>query len=428
MTSQRTQNRRRRRSTLIGVLVVAVLTAVVLFAVTAQHGLPSYLPGVQRGVVKAAFSDAGALRVGDDVRIADVRVGYVSDLDLVDGTPVATLQLDEQRPVHSDATAAVGARSALGQKYVDLNPGTEGAGDLGDAVIGRTTPSQELDTLLNVLDEPTREAAASTLREVGGGLAGHSTDLKDGIAALPTMLPDLGTVSEALSEDGGRSLSDLLTDADRLARSFADRQQSIAATVRHLDPTLAAVNTGGGDRAREVLDQAPETMREARVALDDLRAPLASTREAVTVVRPGATALGEATPDLRGVLREAVTPLDKVPGVADSADPAVTDLTPTVSDLRPLARQLGTTMAQGAPTLDYLGAYSGDISNFFTFFADTLSTRDQLGHGIRIYPVVKPEMVLNNLPVEDPTVHRDAYPVPGGTFDHHATTVIGGRR
>jgi phospholipid/cholesterol/gamma-HCH transport system substrate-binding protein len=428
VTSQRTQKRRRRQSTLIGVLVVAVLAGIVVFAVTAQNGLPSYLPGVQRGVVKAAFDDAGALRVGDDVRIADVRVGYVSDLDLVEGTPVATLQLDEDRPVYSDASAAVGARSALGQKYVALNPGTEAAGVLGDATIIRTTPSQELDTLLGVLDEPTREAAASTVREVGGGLAGHGTDLADGVAALPGMLPDLGTVSQALSDDGGASLGDLLTNADRLARSFAERQQSIAATVQQLDPTLAALNTDNGDRAREVLDQAPETMRQVRAALDDLRGPLASAHDAVTVIRPGATALGEATPDLRGVLREAVTPLDKVPGVAQSADPAITDLTPTVTDLRPLARQLGTTMAQGAPSLQYLGRYSGDISNFFTYFADTLSTSDQLGHGIRIYPLVKPEMVLNNLPVEDPTVHREAYPPPGGTLDHHATSVIGGRR
>jgi phospholipid/cholesterol/gamma-HCH transport system substrate-binding protein len=428
VTSQRTQNRRRRRSTAIGVAVVAVLVGIVAFAVTAQNGLPAYLPGVDRGIVKAAFSDAGALRVGDDVRIADVRSGYVSDLELVDGTPVATLQLDEGRPVYRDASAAVGARSALGQKYVALNPGTPGAGELGDTTITTTTPSQELDTLLDVLDEPTREAAASTVREVGGGLAGRGSELRDGLTALPAVLPDLGTVSAALSADGGAGLSDLLTAADRLSRSFADRQQSIGATVRQLDPTLAAVNTDGGARAAEVLDAAPDTMRQARAALDALNGPLAATRQAVTTVRPGATALGEATPDLRGVLREAVGPLDKVPGVADSADPAITDLTPTVTDLRPLVRQLGTTMDQGAPSVQYIGRYSGDLSNFFTYFADTLSDSDQIGHGIRIYPMVKPEAVLNNLPVEDPTVHRDAYPVPGGTADHHAESVIGERR
>jgi phospholipid/cholesterol/gamma-HCH transport system substrate-binding protein len=428
VTAQRTLSRRRRRSILVGLAVVVTAIGIVAFAVTAQNGLPGYLPGVQRAQVKAAFSDAGALRVGDDVRIADVRAGYVSDLELVDGTPVATLQLDGRRPVYRDATASVGARSALGQKFVLLDPGTLAAGELDGTTITDTTPSQELDTLLDVLDEPTREAAASTVREVGGGLAGRGTELGDGLRALPAILPDLGTVSEALSADGGAGLSDLLTAADRLARSFAERQESIGAVVRQLDPALAAVNTDAGARAAEVLDAAPETLREARSALDALHGPLVSTRQAVTTVRPGAAALGEATPDVRGVLREGVVPLDKVPGVARSAEPAVEDLTGTVADLRPLVRQLGTTMEQGAPSMQYIGRYANDISLFFTYFADTLSDTDALGHGIRIYPIVKPEAVLNNVAVEDPTVHREAYPPAGGTFDHHADSVIGERR
>ncbi|MCE3554467.1 MlaD family protein [Pseudonocardia sp. RS11V-5] len=429
MSAPRKQAWRRRRSTLVGVGVVGFLAAIVAFAITAQNGLPSYLPGVERTEVKAAFSDAGALRRGDDVRIADVRVGYVSDIALVDGTPVATMQLEDARPVYRDATAAIGARSALGQKYLSLTPGTEAAGRLpADSTITDTTPSQELDTLLDTLDPATRDAAASTIRNVGGGLAGRGTDLSDGLQALPAVLPDLGTVSDALSADSGAGLSDLLTAADRLSRSFAERQQSLGALVSQLDPTLAAVNTDEGRPAAETLKWAPDTLREARSALDSLNGPLASTRDAVTVVRPGAEALGQATPDLRGVLREAVRPLDKVPGVSGSAGPAVEDLTPTSANLQPLARQLGTTMDQAAPSTQYIGRYSNDLSLFFTYFADALKYSDTLGHGLMIYPIIKPESVLNNVPIEDPTVHREAYPPPGGTFDHYANSPIGERR
>lgn len=429
MSATRKQAWRRRRSTSVGLGVVGFLVAIVAFAITAQNGLPGYLPGVERTEVKAAFSDAGALREGDDVRIADVRVGYVSDIGLADGTPVATMLLDGGRRVHKDATAAIGARSALGQKYLALNPGTESAGELDSgATLTETTPSQELDTLLGVLDPPTRDAAASTIRNVGGGLAGRGVDLSDGLRALPAVLPDLGTVSEALSTDGGAGLSDMLTAADRLSRSFAERQQSLGALVTQLDPTLAAINTDGGTPAADILKAAPETLREARSALDSLNGPLSSTREAVTVVRPGAEALGQATPDLRGVLVEAVQPLDKVPGVSGSAQPAVEDLTPTATNLQPLARQLGTTVAQAAPSLQHIGAYSNDISLFFTYFADALKYSDTLGHGLMIYPIIKPESVLNNVPIEDPTVHREAYPAPGGTFDHYANGLIGGRR
>ncbi|MBN9739261.1 MULTISPECIES: MlaD family protein [unclassified Pseudonocardia] len=428
MSSQRRQAWRRRRSTLVGLGVVLFLVGIVVFAITAQNGLPGYLPGVERTSVKASFDDSGALRNGDDVRIADVRVGYVSDIALEDGRAVATMQLDNGREVYNDATAGIGARSALGQKYVDLKPGTEQAGEMASgATIATTTSSQELDTVLDVFDPPTREALATTVRNVGGGLAGHSGDLQDGLRALPQVLPDLGTVSGALSADGGRGVNDLLTSADRLARSFAERQESIGATVKQLDPTLAALNTDGGKPVADSLQKAPATLAEVKSALDSLNGPLTATREAVTTVRPGAEALGRATPDVRGVLREAITPLDKVPGVAGSAQPAVEDLTPTVTDLQPLVRQLGTTFAQGAPSLEYIGPHSGDISMFFTYFTDALKYSDPAGHGLNIYPIVKPESVLNNLPIEDPTVHREAYPPPGGTTDNNADSLIGGR-
>lgn len=428
MSSQRKQAWRRRRSTLIGLGVVLFLAGIVVFAVTAQNGLPGYVPGVERTSVRASFEDSGALRNGDDVRIADVRIGFVSDIALEGGRAVATMKLDDGREVYNDATAGIGARSALGQKYVDLKPGTEGAGEMpSDGIIASTTPAMELDPLLDVFDPPTRDALGSTVRNVGGGLAGRSGDLHDGLRALPNVLPDLGTVSGALSADGGRDVTDLLNSADRLARSFAERQESIGATVKQLDPTLAAVNTDGGKPAGDSLQKAPPTLGEVKGALDSLNGPLTETREAVTTVRPGAEALGRATPDVRGVLREAVTPLDKVPGVAGSAEPAVRDLTPTVTELQPLVRQLGTTFAQGAPSLEYIGPHSGDISMFFTYFSDALKYSDPAGHGLNIYPIVKPESVLNNVPIEDPTVHREAYPPPGGTTDNNAGSLIGGR-
>jgi phospholipid/cholesterol/gamma-HCH transport system substrate-binding protein len=420
---------RRRRSTLIGGGVVVFLVGIVAFAVTASNGLPGYLPGVHRAMIKVAFSDVGALRKGDDVRIADVRAGFVSDIALADGGPVVTLDLDKVRPVYTDATAAVGARSALGQKFVSLDPGTPAAGLLAPgATITRTKPSQELDTLLDVFDQPTRNAVGSTVRNVGGGLAGRGSDLGDGLRALPAVLPDLGTISDALSSDNGAGLSDMLTAANRLARSFADRQHDIGALVTQLDPTLAAVNTDDGAPAADSLKAAPDTLRDVRAALTSLNGPLASTDAAVTTLLPGAIALGDATPDVRGVLRESVTPLDKLPGVAGSADTAVQDLTPTVGDLAPLVRQLGTTFAQAAPTLQYTAPYANDISLFFTYFSDALKYSDKIGHGLMIYPILKPESVLNNLPVQDPTVHRDAHPPPGGTFDHHSNSLIGGRR
>ncbi|MFD2398766.1 MlaD family protein [Prauserella oleivorans] len=153
------------------------------------------------------------MRSGDDVRINDVRVGQVGEITLVDGKPVVELRFDGHRSIYRNATAvtaSVGARSALGQKYVAFNPGSPQAGavDPGEVIpASETTGAQELSDLLAVLDEPTRKALGSTLRETGGGVAGHTQDLRDTLAALPTELPDLATVSRALTTEGVPTLS-----------------------------------------------------------------------------------------------------------------------------------------------------------------------------------------------------------------------------
>ncbi|HKC28919.1 MAG TPA: MlaD family protein, partial [Jatrophihabitans sp.] len=319
----------RRRAVLLGAAIAVVFGGALYIALTASSGLP----GQSGTVVRAAFDDVGALREGDDVRIANVRVGQVSAIDLVAGKPQVTMRLDDDRPVYRDAsavTASVGARSALGQKYVDLNPGAPQAGRLDPATVipaTKTVGAQELSDVLAVLDAPTRQALGSTIRETGGGAAGHVQDFSDGAGALPAILPDLGTVSRALTAGSGQDLTRLLQVADRFSGEFDGRQQQLGELAGRLDTTLRALDVDGGKPLGETLDRAPYTLAKVRGALQDLRQPLSDADAAITTLRPGANALGKATPDVRGVLRESIPPLRRLPGVADQAQPAVDALT-----------------------------------------------------------------------------------------------------
>jgi phospholipid/cholesterol/gamma-HCH transport system substrate-binding protein len=400
----------------IGLAVVILFVASVIFAFSAQYGIP----GATVTMVRASFDDVGALRRGDDVRIASARVGTVDDIEYSEALgAVAVLKLDGERPIYrnsSAATASVGARSALGQKFVDLDPGTPDAGLLGaDEVIPKrvTRGAQEVSDLFNVFDPVTRTALGSTLRELGGGLAGRSEDLADAFRTAPDLLPDLGTVSRSLSAEDGTDLVGLLQSAETLAGRFAGREQEIASLMTNLSTTLDAVAVDGAAPFEQTLQQAPGTLRDVRGALDTLNGPLADTRLAVTDLRPGAEALGAATPDVRGVLREAVTPLDRVPGVSDVAEPAVVDLTGLMSDARPLTPRLVQTLRDAAPLLADVAPFSPEISHFFTNATSALSGGDAAGHWLRFFPIVSAETASGILPVEDPTVARNGDPEPG---------------
>ena len=321
-----------------GASVLIFFAALVTLSLVSQQGLPF----ASRTTVRAAFDDVGSLRNGDDVRIANVRVGYVSAIELTDATdakngeakePVVTMELDDQRPVYNNAkaiTVSVGARSALGEKFVDLDPGDPSAGLLSpDHVISavHSIGAQDLSDVLQVLDLPTRQAIGSTVRNIGGGLAGHGDDLHSAFNAVPDLLPDLGNVSLALANNGGRDFSSLLRSANELSSSFRGRQQQIGQLLGKLDKTFAGVNADGGKALAATLETAPDALRKTKGALDSLNQPLRDTSTATRNLLPGGQSLGQSTPDIRGVLVEGKPPLGPgAAGVSDDAQPAIDDL------------------------------------------------------------------------------------------------------
>ncbi|MFE6610937.1 MlaD family protein [Amycolatopsis sp. NPDC057786] len=419
------------RSVSTGAVVLVVFALALQLALTADQGLP----GARYTLVDADVSDVGALRPGDDVRVASVRVGRVKDVRLVDGTPRVTLQLDGRRAIYRDAaaeakTVTVASRSALGQKYIALTPGTPGAGALGPADVipsKRTAGSQELSELLDVLDAPTRDALGSTVREAGGGAGGHAQDLRDALKAAPELLPDLATVSKALSGNEGADLTALLTATDRLSARFAGRQQQLPELLGRLDTTMRAVAVDDGKPLDDVVRRAPGTLQAARSGLRSLQAPLKDLHAGMSQLAPGARALGQATPDLRGVLREAVPPLGKVPEVGKQAEPALSDLTKTIADARPLAPRLTQTLASADQFLRVLAPYAPEVSGWFTNWAAALSHGDANGHFLRLYLLFSEESVLGQGGVRDPLVARNPYPAPGEAAQD-ARKIPGGNR
>lgn len=392
----------------IGTMVLVLFGGAVVFGLNATHGMPL----VERRVVEVAFEDLSGLNTGDDVRIAGSRVGYVDELKLDGGRAVAVLKLDDpETMLYQNAQAArVSDRSGLGQKYVNLDPGDASSGPLrGDELIPakETVRSEDVNQLLDVLGEETRAAASTSLRELGGGMIGHEQDLHAFARKARGILRSTGTVSEALAADGGAPLEELLATADRLSSRLATRDGELAALVDELATTVDAFAVDSGDPVRESLARAPRTLEVAEDALGRLDRPLADTAAAMRRLRPGGSALGKATPDLRAFLRESVDPLRQVPGVNDHAEPGVEALSDLVVDARPLVRQLVKTGGSASPFASVLGDYAYDIADFYTNASGSLAQGDSAGHWLRI--LLLPAAESLGVPG---TVQRDPYPAP----------------
>ncbi|HYI12690.1 MAG TPA: MlaD family protein [Thermoanaerobaculia bacterium] len=106
--------------------------------------------------VKAIFEDAAGLEDESAVRIAGVRKGHVTNVRaLPNGTAEVTMVVDDDVPLHTDAKARVANLGLLGEKYIDIDPGTQRApviAETGAVLLPGTAPAS--------FDEVTDEVAA----------------------------------------------------------------------------------------------------------------------------------------------------------------------------------------------------------------------------------------------------------------------------
>jgi phospholipid/cholesterol/gamma-HCH transport system substrate-binding protein len=406
--------RRRARvsPTLVGVVVFAVLLGALAFAFVSNKRIP----GRSYTYVTAAFAELPAsLRQGNDVRVAGVRIGQVDGIRYRDGEARVRLQLPDGFAVYRDATARLRSRSSLGQKFVEIDPGTPPSGPLGGSVIGRdrTQSLTEFDQVLDALDPKTRTALASTVQVLGAGVGGRGQDLNDLLAAAPDLLTDLGTTAGTLSEEQTRLVA-FLAAAERLAGRFTGREGELEALTDQLGRTLAALGTDGGRPLRESLDRLPSTLDALRPALDDLASAASRLRVGIGDFAPAAAALGAATPDLRAALRESTPVLGRSVPVNDLAAPAFGALAGTLTDARPLAPALRRTAGSAAPLLDALAPFAPELNLLFAHAADALSQGDANGNYLRMVSILAgADNYTGAVPADNPAVNRNPYPAPG---------------
>ncbi|MBK0397988.1 outer membrane lipid asymmetry maintenance protein MlaD [Limibaculum sp. M0105] len=108
--------------TLIGAIVLAVAGGFLVYAAnTADLGLNK---GDGYRVV-ANFRKAEGIAVGGDVRIAGVKVGSITNMELNTKTYFAklTLNLREGIEVPEDSVAKITSASLLGDSYIAIDPG-----------------------------------------------------------------------------------------------------------------------------------------------------------------------------------------------------------------------------------------------------------------------------------------------------------------
>jgi phospholipid/cholesterol/gamma-HCH transport system substrate-binding protein len=386
---------------LLGLMVIAVSLASLAFAFVSHKGLP----GRNYSFATLAFERVPpSLREGTEVRVRGQRVGQVHDVSFENG-PRIEVQLPGGFDLYKDATARIRSRSLLGQKYVQIDPGTPAAGELGDAILGtdRTTTVVDIVDLVDTFDDETRRALHTTLLAAGNGFAGRGPDLNDLIAASPDLLADLNLTGRTLTAEETRLVAFLAT-AERLSGRFNGREQELERLIHQMGDTLLAVATDDGRPLADTVKKLPSALDALTPALSDLGNAAAALGPAVHDLGPSAAALGAVTPDFRAALRESVPVFGKVPPVSELSSPALFALTGTFNDARPLAPALGKTFEEAAAQLAIFAPYAPDLDLMLDGLRDAFAEGDANGKYLRVASIFAAINQAGN---------RNPYPEPG---------------
>ncbi len=373
------------------------------------------------------FDNAFGVVDGGDFKVAGVRAGTTSGLEVVTGgqRPLAVVKVEVTEPgfadLRRDAQCEVRPQSFIGEYFVDCQPGNSGERlpDGGRVPVAQTSSTIPLDLVNNIVRRPYADRLRLIIGELGAGLAGRPDDLS---AVLRRAHPGLRETTQTLRilARQTRTIERVVTRADTVVGALARRRGDVTRFVREAGGTAAVAATRSGDLAA-AFDRLPRFLGELdpymvqlgqlataqQPVLRNLRAAAPGLETFLTRLppfadsgRPALAALGDASVVGRRAVRETSEELDELRRLAEEA-PALAkplrQLLESIDDreraVKPDPRAAATDPPAPDPThITGQGGFTGMEAIWNYFFWQTLSTNalDDLGHVLRLNVSVGP--------------------------------------
>lgn len=232
---------RERNPVIIGAVSILVLLLGLTAALRAND-----LPLIGGGdTYYASFSEAGGLKVKDEVRIAGVRVGQVTSTELDGNSVKVQFKLKTDIPLGEETRADIRVKTILGSTFLALTPA--GKGELAEDTIipvERTSSPYDVVEAFTGLAETSADidtdqlaASLTTLADLTRNTPEEFRAALDGVSALSkvvasrddeinSLLKNLNRVSTVL-DSRDEDIVELMGDADTLFQALVQRKAQV---------------------------------------------------------------------------------------------------------------------------------------------------------------------------------------------------------
>jgi phospholipid/cholesterol/gamma-HCH transport system substrate-binding protein len=347
----------------IAVIVLIVFAGVISFYIFQKQRLRIPVIEEKPFQFQAEFDNAQGVVAGQGqtLRVAGVRIGDVSNVELIDGRAVVTFDVDRKyTPIYEDATILMRPLTGLRDMFFSLDPGTRSAsgGEIeeGDTVpLANTAPDVPLDEVLAALDNDNQAYLRAILVGAGQGLEGRGKDLGRILGSLGPINRDLEKLNTAVAERD-ENLSRLVHNLSILTKSIGTQDEDVVRLVTESNATLAAIAQEDPDvqNATRLLPGALTETRDALAATKEFGDELGPTFNALRPFARNLPELNSSTTELA----ETVTPV-----IRDQLRPFVRSAREPIPDIKAAAQRL----AKTAPNLDSLTMRLNHLTNMAAY-------------------------------------------------------------
>ncbi len=213
--------------------------------------------------VELAVDDVAGLALKGDVLVAGISVGVVEGIRLENGRAVLTLRLRDGIALPADSKASLRALGVLGEKYVEIQPGTSAQHLKEGDRLQTGVPPGDLDRLVSRFNEVIGDVKLVTerlaavfgtpegerklaeildgLRNTAVGLDGVVAENRDALRDAVAGFRRLAAELEAVVGENREGVGEVVENARVVTRALAERGPSIAQNLDELARELAAV-------------------------------------------------------------------------------------------------------------------------------------------------------------------------------------------
>ncbi len=311
--------------------------------------------------VDAQLSNAQAVvpGQGQTVNIAGVKVGEIGKVTLKDGR--ATVQMKIRRkylPLYSDASILLRPKTGLKDMYLELDPGTAGAGKLAKGrpvPLAQTLPDVNSDEFLSALDGDTQAYLRVLLSSGAEALDGDSpAQLRQTFKRFEPTGRDIRRITGQVSLRR-RNVRRVIHNFQELVTALGERDRQLSQFVDSSNANFQAI-ASQEQNLRRSLELLPGTLSQTSDTLTDVDAMASQLGPALRKLRPGARALGPSLRQTRPFLR-ATTPVIK-----SELRPFARDTRPATRDLRSAAKDLAVVAPSLTRTFGVLNSLVNELA------------------------------------------------------------------